>query len=578
MAEIHLGFQYSLNRPIALKKPHSDKKDPSRVLSLLQEALITSVLEHPGIVPVYDLTLNEEQEPMLVMKYIQGRSWTEILKERPLRRSGQWEVWIEEQLRIFGQVCNAVHFAHSRGILHRDLKPENVMVGDFGDVYLLDWGVAVSLYEDEDSLFPLAREQDCIAGTPAYMSPEQTQPEKVALSEKTDIYLLGAILFEVLTGLPPHQSNSLKESLRSAYLNTEWTLPEDLPPFLVKICTQAMHSRPSQRYSSAEVLHQQVQSYFRFRDSMRLTESTDRELLELEVLLEQVDDWEELPEEMRVNVERSFARCQYGYAQAQELWPINKEARVGLQNTLELRVQLALANNSTRQAELFLAQLPTPNPKLQESLQRQRDSRRRQTREIQTFREMQEQHSPRIGMEFRFQLLTYSTLFWLVLTWSNVLFGWVSQRHFSMWEMLGLQVLWLAVLLWMHYRSRITIKATPLNLLFMRLVYFAVFLLSLSKVMGWVLKRDVYFVLQLDILLLAVLLTLIAILLDPPTFVPALILWAGVGIGFLWKKQMPLVVAISCIFLLGTIFSIQRALQIRISNDSLFSEQSSTRR
>src|SRR3954468_5595472 len=144
---------------------------------------------------------------------------------------------LDWNLQQLGHVCHAVAFAHSRNILHRDLKPQNIMVGGFGEVYVLDWGIAVSLVDDGSGRLPLAADCHDLAGTLAYMAPEMLGD--ASLSIQTDVYLLGAILFEIITGKPPHVTSSIAATLASVSLS-EPEFPPGTPDELAAICRRAM--------------------------------------------------------------------------------------------------------------------------------------------------------------------------------------------------------------------------------------------------------------------------------------------------------------------------------------------------
>jgi len=157
-------------------------------------------------------------------------------------------------LGILLHVLNALRFAHKLGILHRDLKPGNVMIGDFGEVYLLDWGIAVSLRDDGTGRFPLASAASTLAGTPAYLAPEMLgRAGGPPLSERTDVYLVGAVLHEIIAGHPPHRGNNSLAVITSV-LASRPELPASAPPELARICTRAMHAEPEQRFESADAL------------------------------------------------------------------------------------------------------------------------------------------------------------------------------------------------------------------------------------------------------------------------------------------------------------------------------------
>ncbi|MGM0559223.1 MAG: serine/threonine-protein kinase, partial [Myxococcota bacterium] len=161
MGIVRLARQSPLERDVAVK---TSKKltDPGAIHGLLQEAFITGHLEHPNVIPIYTLGQDESGAPLIVMKRVEGISWLAKLDDETLD--------LEYHIDVLRQVANAVRFAHSKGIVHRDIKPENVMIGDFGEVYLLDWGIALSLDEPK-GLMP-TRENAKMAGTAQYMAPE----------------------------------------------------------------------------------------------------------------------------------------------------------------------------------------------------------------------------------------------------------------------------------------------------------------------------------------------------------------------------------------------------------------------
>ena len=191
MGRVLVARQHSIDRDVAIKTIRDGAPETVHA-ALLAEGRITGRLEHPSIVPVHALGLDEAGRPALVMKRVEGTSWLALLRD-PAHPG--WEGWKGDprdrllgHLELLAAICNALHFAHSRGFVHRDVKPENVLVGGFGDVYLADWGVATRIGTRDENL----------CGTPACMAPEMVTGGVV--DERTDVYLLGAALHEVLTG------------------------------------------------------------------------------------------------------------------------------------------------------------------------------------------------------------------------------------------------------------------------------------------------------------------------------------------------------------------------------------------
>ncbi|MCO4760008.1 MAG: serine/threonine protein kinase [Myxococcales bacterium] len=364
MGIVHLGRQASMARDVAVKRVRSDAERPNAHAQLLREALITGALEHPNIVPVYDLARDEAHLPLLVMKRIEGRSWEAALRRAPELRAGEW---LETQLRVLMAVCDAVRFAHSRGIVHRDLKPENVMLGHFGEVLVVDWGIAVSTDAAHQGRFPLAKDCTHIAGTPAYMAPEQVAADGANIGPRTDVYLLGGITFELLTGAAPHEAEHVHASLFSAHESKPPVLPADVPAPLAEICRIAMARNPEDRFPDVAHLRDAVAAYLLHRTSIEITE---RALKDTAILMA-TPPAEDNPTSAVIDplgVHKRFVRAKFGFQQALDIWPENWRASRGLQSVLELMIRRSMAAGELGQAGLLLEELPAPAPTLSADL------------------------------------------------------------------------------------------------------------------------------------------------------------------------------------------------------------------
>ena len=216
MGEVWVGEDSEIGRQVALKrlrKEGTQQKD-----RFLAEAQITGQLEHPGIVPVHDLGMDEEGNPFYVMKFVHGRTLKEAVEQYHSTtqadappREVQWLRLLER----FLDLCQTVAYAHSRGVIHRDLKPDNVMLGEYGEAILLDWGLAKVLGHPEpaggpsyvhltyDSGGKAETQAGQVMGAPPYMAPEMAEGHAADVDQTTDVYLLGATLYEILTGQPP---------------------------------------------------------------------------------------------------------------------------------------------------------------------------------------------------------------------------------------------------------------------------------------------------------------------------------------------------------------------------------------
>ena len=354
MGVIRAAEQIALGRTVAIKTVRPDHRDPDAALDLLREAWITGSLEHPNIVPVHHLGVDDRGLPLIVLKRIEGVAWTELIGDAAAvgDRFGARDL-LAWNLGILLRVLDAVRFAHSRGIIHRDLKPANVMVGDFGEVYLLDWGIAVSLHPDASGRLPLASESRQIVGTPCYMAPEMADIT-LPLSERTDVYLAGAILCELLSGKPPHLASTPIAALASIALS-EPQLPADVPPELAAICKRAMHRDAAERFASVDEMRLAVQRYLEHRGSANLAIGAHARLAALRAALAEGNDDE---------VHRLFGACRFGFHEALSAWPENEDARDGLAGATLLVAEYELARDRPAAAVALLGELDPAPPLL----------------------------------------------------------------------------------------------------------------------------------------------------------------------------------------------------------------------
>jgi hypothetical protein len=275
MSSVRKVFDRMIMREVAMKV-----LDPTRnfdeLAHFVEEAQITGQLDHPNIVPVHDIELDEQGLPTrFTMKLVRGQTLEALACETaalPLGRARS-----EELLQVFLRVCDAVAFAHSRGVIHRDLKPSNVMVGTHGQVYVMDWGIAMLREGPRVSdAHPRMRVHNSgestresagsLTGTPSYMAPEQAWGHVTEIDERTDVYGLGGILYFLLTLRPPHDGRDAEESLRLAREGQvlppgEIATDSALPPLLCRIAMRALSERPTDRQSSVEELKHEVEAF-----------------------------------------------------------------------------------------------------------------------------------------------------------------------------------------------------------------------------------------------------------------------------------------------------------------------------
>ncbi len=346
MGIVKLGQQRSLERPVALKSLKEGQETPSARLKLLREAWITGKLEHPNIVPVHDLGIDERGEPRIVLKRIEGASWDSIFADAAeVKRRFDANDLLEWNLRVLLEVAHALHFAHVRGIVHRDLKPENVMIGSFGEVYVVDWGLAVALEDDGTSRLPLAKHAIELAGTPSYMAPEQWGGSS-EVGVRTDVYLLGATLHEILTGEPPRDGKSLAELAAKSL--TPPIIPEHHPRELASLVLHAMQPKTEDRFESAEAFRRALSTYLSHRGSIELARDGEERTSSLESMLtaSTMD---------RVAIYQTFGAARFAFLEALRTWPENEAARDGLTRAVRAMIEFELKDGDALAAQTLLA-------------------------------------------------------------------------------------------------------------------------------------------------------------------------------------------------------------------------------
>ena len=281
MGEIVLCVEQNVRREVAMKRllPTAAKHARQRA-RFVQEAQVTGQLEHPNIVPIHELGRDEQGAIYFTMKLVKGRSLAEILTAA---RDGEVTHSLGEMLQIFLKVCDGVAFAHSRGVIHRDLKPANIMVGDFGEVLVMDWGIARILgrddIADEDtvqsnrqdaSLPALHTMAGSVMGSPQYMPPEQAAGQIDKIDHRSDIYSLGAILYEILTLKRPFEGPDAR-AIVTKVIEGNIQMPErrapgrDIPRELSAVAMKCLARFRSKRYESVPELQRDVRLYLEGR-------------------------------------------------------------------------------------------------------------------------------------------------------------------------------------------------------------------------------------------------------------------------------------------------------------------------
>ncbi|HBL46794.1 MAG TPA: serine/threonine protein kinase, partial [Planctomycetaceae bacterium] len=354
MGVVYTARQTSIDRQVAVKMLKSKTaKSSEQRHKFLAEAVVTGELDHPNIVPIYDVGSNNTGALFYSMKKVEGRPWLKTVRKNTLA----------ENLNILMKVADAVAFAHSRSVVHRDLKPENVMLGEFGEVLVMDWGLAQSTsgFRKSSSIITTSS----MGGTPAYMAPEMATGPVDKISPLSDIYLLGAILYEILTGRPPHTGKTAMKCLMAAAKNK--IVPTEKKGELIDIAMKAMALRPQDRYPSVQAFQQAILAYQSHSESISLATRAESDLNKAI----ETENYE------------LFSRALFGYQEALSLWPENSTARTGAEKATLSYAGLAYGKGDY---DLGLSLLNSEDPAHQELIeniraaQAERDARQQRLR------------------------------------------------------------------------------------------------------------------------------------------------------------------------------------------------------
>ena len=301
MGDVYKAKQLSLHRDIAVKiiKGETGGRNDARD-SFLREAIVTGNLEHPNIVLVYDVAETSDGHLYYLMKEIKGDSWEKVLEEKSL----------DENLEILLNVCDAIAYAHSRHVIHRDLKPENVVLGKYGEVVVMDWGIAATSRPGEHSFRAeqLTAESD-LAGTLDYMPPEMVEGDPGKIGPKSDIYLLGGILYRIVTGMSPHPTYAnMLQTIAAVSANI--IRPTDKKGELVDIALKALETEPGNRFVSVKEFQDAIRGHRTHSESISLFEMA-------------LNDYKKA---LNSNSYDDFSESLFGFRESLKLWPGNQKA------------------------------------------------------------------------------------------------------------------------------------------------------------------------------------------------------------------------------------------------------------
>ena len=365
MGHIWKARQNSLRRDVALKIPYppesgldegSRRQKRHRIeRQFVSEVVVTAQLDHPNIVPVYEMGKNADGTPILAMKLLSGNAWDKSIQDKSE----------DQNLEVLLKTCDAIAFAHAQHVVHLDLKPENVWIGEYGEVFVMDWGVAVRFRADGE--LPTAMEGsdwDVAAHglpglTPAYAAPEMLDSPPRHIGPATDVYLLGALLYEAMTGKAPHAFTGQPMSDAMKAWRNE-IVPTDRSSGLIDISLKAMATEPGDRYQSVREFQDALKQYAANKESRMLSENAHE-------VLENASEYGD------------FQSAVASYENALSLWPENVAAKKGVRQARFAYAEAAKSNQDFDLGLSILREEPEEEPLVQElvALKSKRDAQTR---------------------------------------------------------------------------------------------------------------------------------------------------------------------------------------------------------
>lgn len=353
--EVLSATQVSLDRQIAIKRPHATAQSAFQLRQILREARVIGYLEHPNIPPVHFVGEGEHEEELIIgLKHIEGETFLEDLPRGEPSRD------LDDDIETLLKICDAVGYAHDRGVLHLDIKPDNVMIGRYGEVYVLDWGLAVAWRDDVPDVIPRPVIDGRLRGTPSYVAPELIEANRP--TPASDVFMLGGLLYRLITGYPPNQGGTIYEVLANAHAGKRPPIGHAVPRALAEICERALATRPQDRFVDANAFRDAVTAYRRNRRRYEALSSARRCVKELSALVSNPQSPQQTPVP---EVYRAFGATRQAIDEAErleetgehEVGNLRKEA---VQSVLEWELE----RDNPGGAEALLAELDDVDPDL----------------------------------------------------------------------------------------------------------------------------------------------------------------------------------------------------------------------
>ena len=525
---VRRAFQRSLRRDVAVVVAQEGSDDADD--EVIREGRVLARLEHPNLVPVHLLGEGADGRPMLATRMVQGRAWSTFMGGRRGQLSAP--VGIDEPLewhiRVLMTVCQVLHYAHSLGVVHRDVKPESVIIGEFDEIYLVQWGLAVSLDPLVAPELPIATGVTRLVGTPSRMPPEMVLVDGDRVGPWTDVYLLGTCLHTIMTGLPRHTGRDILAQLYSAATSEPVEYPELYPQELSRIANFAMAAEPIARFRDAEAMREALASYLAHRASERLSQEA----------------WRRIPDlEAAVGAETAAARrrlldhlgaCRYGFQHALADWPENNHAALGLRRVAIAEARHEIESGKPTSAARLLGSIERPPKDLLTQIEWLRQRQAQEAAELQALEEIEEDMDVRVGLNVRSRIMTtlgvsWGSLFALLAVLHHAGIFSAGYTHYTVLIMVHASVIGV-----FGFRHREVLEANSVNQRFLMCLLFSVLFMVLVWPTLMYTNTPFHYGLGLLMWIVGFCCSMAAVAIDPRLLVSGAILTAGLFSTVLW--------------------------------------------
>lgn len=350
MGVVKCGQQRYPDREVAIKKVIRPSDSHQRML--LQEAQITGQLEHPSIVPIHQIKQDSDGNIEIIMKRVHGKTLLALLDH--VHDSDVYRLPVP-YLQHLIQICFALEYAHNQNIVHRDIKLENIMVGDFNEVFLMDWGIGM------DTVTKVGAHSG-IVGTPSYMAPEMLSGDPTDIDVRTDVYLMGATIHHLLTNQPRHHKPTVRQVLELVYTSLPYEYPPEIPSIFGEMLNKACSGKKSERFQSMTELREALEDALRHWEAIQITQKA-------ELLLQQFTEDVKTTNTDTLEVSKQYLKIRTLLESSIELWNENQSAIESLNQLLILMTRHHLKRLELSVAESLFAELSDPPEELKTQLQ-----------------------------------------------------------------------------------------------------------------------------------------------------------------------------------------------------------------